>query len=117
MVRVCLLIVFLGSAVMEKCMQRFIQFFTVVEADARMGCTHVSIYMALLSYWKMNRYPSPLIISRKEIMSRAKVRSRHTYNVCMHQLNEYGYIHYLPGYDPTKGSQVFILSPRLSSPY
>lgn len=89
-------------------MELFIQFMNAIEDDARIGATHISLYMVLL-YLHEHSSKNPLTIKRDEIMSRAKIHSRHTYNVGMNQLHEYGYIKYLPSSNPAEGSQVCLL--------
>ena len=45
-------------------------------------------------------------ITRKEILSAGKVKSKATYHKCMKELHEYGYIKYDPTYNPFKGSVI-----------
>jgi hypothetical protein len=89
-------------------MDHFIQFINAIEDDSRIGATHISIYMVLL--YQFEHYQrNPFTIKREEIMFRAKIHARHTYNVCMNQLHEYGYIKYHPSSNPNEGSQVYLL--------
>ena len=89
-------------------MELFIQFMDAIEDDSRIGATHISIYIALLYLWNNSNCKNPISVKRDEIMWRAKIHARHTYNVCMNQLNEYGYIRYLPSSNPNEGSQVYL---------
>jgi len=86
----------------------FTRFIKATEEDSRIGATHISLYMALLFYWNRDQ-KNPFIINRQEIMSLAKIHSRHTYNVCMSQLHDYGYIRYYPSFNPLRGSEVLLL--------
>jgi hypothetical protein len=79
-------------------------FYNAIEEDTRIGSTHISIYMALLQQWNLSGGKSPVEIERKEIIKAAKISARHTYNRCMNELREYGYIRYQPS------SNVFIKS-------
>ena len=81
-------------------------FFTKAENDTRLGTSHVSIYMALLDQFYMQDQKSILIITRVTLMHSAKLRSRHTYNKCMNDLHELGYIVYFPSSKPAEGSKV-----------
>jgi hypothetical protein len=89
-------------------MQLFLQFMNAIEDDARIGSTHITIYMVLL-YQYEHCQRNPLTIKRDLIMWRAKIHSRHTYNVCMNQLHEYGYIKYHPSSCASEGSQVYLI--------
>jgi hypothetical protein len=71
-------------------------FYNAIADDARIGATHISIYMALLQQWNINGGKSPLEIKRPEIMKAAKINARHTYNRCMNNLHDFGYINYEP---------------------
>lgn len=86
----------------------FTQFMKAIEGDGRIGVTHISLYMALLFQWELF-HKNPFLIKREEVMHRAKIHSRHTYNVCMNQLHDYGYINYSPSFDPLHGSQIQLL--------
>lgn len=70
-------------------------FYIMIASDARIGATHVSIYMALLQKWNGEK-ETPLELHRPEIMRAAKISARQTYNKCMNELKQYGYIRYMP---------------------
>jgi hypothetical protein len=69
-------------------------FYCAIEADNRIGTSHISLYMALLQQWNVSGGINPIHVKRDEIMERAKILARHTYNKCMNDLNKYGYIIY-----------------------
>lgn len=71
-------------------------FYKAIADDARIGSTHISIYMALLQQWNINGGSNPVKIEREVIMNAAKVNARQTYNKCINELQEYGYIIYEP---------------------
>jgi hypothetical protein len=52
----------------------------------------------------------PLSVYSKELMRQAKISGMATYHKCMRDLNELGYIRYIPSYNPIQGSQVYILN-------
>jgi hypothetical protein len=79
-----------------------------VADDPRINATHISVYMALLYYWSTANHCSPLLISRSEVMEKAKINSRHTYNQCMNRLHECGYIKYIPSSNPAEKSIVYL---------
>jgi len=83
-------------------------FYEAIADDARIGTTHISLYMALLQQWNLNGGMNPIIIARVTIMKAAKINARYTYNKCMNNLQEYGYITYLPSSNPCSSSTVFL---------
>ena len=83
-------------------------FYEAIEEDARIGTTHISLYMALLQQWNLNGGLNPVIITRTTIMKAAKINARYTYNKCMNNLQEFGYITYLPSSNPFTNSTVYL---------
>jgi hypothetical protein len=71
-------------------------FYEAIEDDVRISPTHISLYMALLQEWNINGGTNPVMIVRSNIMKAAKINARYTYNKCMNNLQEFGYITYLP---------------------
>jgi hypothetical protein len=90
-------------------------FYNAIATDARIGTSHISIYMALLQQWNINSGTGPILVKRNMIMERAKVMARHTYNKCMNDLNNYGYIIYKPALNGSDYSRVF-LNERVTKP-
>lgn len=70
------------------------EFYATAAEDVRMSVTHVSLYLAMVSKWQTEAFPSELIIERKELMRLAKISSRTTYIKCLHDLHEFGYVRY-----------------------
>lgn len=83
-------------------------FYEAIEDDARIGTTHISLYMALLQQWNLNGGMNPIIIARATIMKAAKINARYTYNKCMNNLQEFGYITYLPSSNQFECSIVYL---------
>ena len=84
-------------------------FYEAIEEDVRISTTHISLYMALLQQWNINGGIDPIIcIIRATIMKAAKINARYTYNKCMNNLHEFGYITYLPSYNPFTLSTVYL---------
>ncbi len=81
-------------------------FYLVAADDARIGATHVCLYMAILNQWSMVGGTNPIIINRQAIMRDAKIRSRQTYNKCMNDLQDSGYIKYHPSVNSFRRSTV-----------
>ena len=83
-------------------------FYEAIEEDARIGTTHISLYMALLQQWNLNGGMNPVTITRTVIMKAAKINARYTYNKCMNNLQGFGYIIYLPFSNPFTNSTVYL---------
>ncbi len=83
-------------------------FYQAIADDARIGSTHISIYMALLQQWNINGGKNPVKIERILIMRAAKINARHTYNKCINDLHEFGYILYEPAPNGSVTSRVFL---------
>ncbi len=84
----------------------FTSAFDQIEKDERMMPSHIAIYIVLLNLWSKESFQNPMNITRREILSAGKVKSKATYHKCMKELHEYGYIKYDPTYDPFKGSSI-----------
>ena len=81
-------------------------FFQKSTDDARLRPAHISLYMALFQIWNLNRFEESMTIFRNELMKISKISSNATYHKCITELCEFGYIDYLPSYNPLKGSMV-----------
>jgi hypothetical protein len=82
-------------------------FYNAIEADVRINTTHISLYIALLQQWNLAGGKNPLTIKRDVIMNAAKINARHTYNKCINDLQEFGYITYLPSSNQFTNSTVY----------
>lgn len=86
--------------------QHLAGFYELIARDDRLTTAHVSLYMALFQFWNLNRFQNPISISRNEMMEISKIGSTNTYTKCLKELDSYGYIQYLPSFNPLKGSTV-----------
>lgn len=71
-------------------------FYSAIKEDARIGASHISVYMALFQQWNEGGGINPIKIERGVIMKASKISARFTYNKCMNELQEFGYIIYKP---------------------
>jgi len=71
-------------------------FFLAIEKDFRISTTHIAIYAALLQFRVDSGFINPIQAYRYEIMKIAKITGPVTYHKCMRELNDYGYISYVP---------------------
>ena len=81
-------------------------FYDKIQQDDRLNPTHISLYLALFQFWNLNHFQNPISISRNEMMRLSKISALGTYHKCIKQLQEFGYIEYLPSFNPYKGSLV-----------
>lgn len=88
--------------------ERLMDFYEATSEDTRIGMAHITLYVALLRQWKLNQYENPVCISRKEVMRAARMSSLQTYYKSLHELEEYGYVRFVPSFNPTIKSQVYL---------
>lgn len=83
-------------------------FFDAIADDTRISATHISLYVSLWNDWNMKGGLNPFAIERDTIMKTAKISARRTYHRCMNNLQEYGYIKYLPASNSFTQSMVYL---------
>ena len=83
-------------------------FYEAIEDDVRISTTHISLYMSLLQDWNLAGGRNLLSIERALIIKAAKINARYTYNKCMNNLQEFGYITYLPSSNQFTNSTVYL---------
>ena len=88
--------------------------FSQLSNDDRVTVWHVCVYMAIFFRWQENACRNPVSVTRREIMRLAHIGSIATYHKYIRQLQDFGYLEYLPSYDPALGSQVYIRSSVMS---
>jgi hypothetical protein len=86
-----------------------VMFYQCVKEDYRIGATHISLYGALYYFFIISDFQNPLPIKRKLVMECAKICGLATYHKCIKDLKEFGYIEYLPSFNPSKNSLVYFL--------
>ncbi len=69
-------------------------FYERILADARIGTTHICLFMAFYQLWNLNGWRNPVLIKRHEVMELAKIGSTATYHKCLRQLIECGFVFY-----------------------
>lgn len=84
------------------------KFYNSIADDARLGASHISLYMALLQQWNLSGGTNPIKVSRNQIMKAAKIQSRDTFNRHINALCEYGYISYQPAVNAYVQSKIII---------
>jgi len=90
--------------------QQLTDFYSATRNDPRIGATHISVYMALFQFYNLNNFQNPIQIKRTLVMEAAKINGLATFHKCIKDLHEYGYIQYIPSYNPAINSLVFMLN-------
>ena len=83
-------------------------FFDKIQNDEQLNPTHISLYLALFQFWNLNLFRNPISISRNEMMKLSIISAYGTYHKCIKELHQFGYIEYLPSFNPYKGSLVHL---------
>lgn len=84
-------------------------FMNMVREDPRIGPSHISLFMAILIAYRSQEYRMPVSVYSRDLMKQAKISASGTYHRCMRDLKEYGYIKYVPSYNPILGSLIYLL--------
>jgi hypothetical protein len=92
-----------------KTLQPLSDFFKAIEKDYRISVTHIGIYAALLQFRADRGLINPIQAYRHEIMKIAKITGPVTYHKCIRELNEYGYISYLPKRNRNQRSTIYFI--------
>lgn len=87
----------------------FKDFLNAVTGDPRLGPLHISLYAAILHFYNVQEERVPVSVFGKDLMLYAKISSNNTYHRIIRELHQYGYIHYVPSYNPVLGSLIYPL--------
>ena len=74
--------------------------------DERLNTAHIGLFTGLFVHWQRNAFVSPFGITRKAVMAYSRIASIATYHKCIRELNDFGYLRYVPSFHPKKGSLV-----------
>lgn len=80
-----------------------------ITSDANLTTSHIGVCTALMVAWINNGLKSPFNVSRKGLMTAARIKSTTTYHKVIADLASLKYVKYEPSYHPAKGSQMHIL--------
>lgn len=93
--------------------QQMKDFFSAIPDDPRLGAYHISLYMSLYHHWLLSDCKEPMQINRRDIMKTAKISGIATYHRCIRELHNYGYIRYMPSYNPVCSTKVFMINNKV----
>lgn len=85
------------------------RFYAAIIEDPRIGTTHISLYMALFHFYNLNEFHNPIEITRTSVMKVAKISGLATYHKTIKDLQQFGYIVYIPSYNPSINTRVELL--------
>lgn len=80
-------------------------FMSVVRTDARISTTACCLYLVLLYFLKRENGLGQVMMSRSEVLQILKI-CRTTFQRSIKELEDIGYIEYLPSFNPFLGSVV-----------
>lgn len=83
--------------------------------DDRLNPSHISLYMALFQEWNSSRFAKEFFVNRREIMLVAKIGSKSTYHRCVVDMDQWGYLTYIPSNNPYKGSKIRMTNIRIKN--
>jgi hypothetical protein len=69
-------------------------FLDAAATDGRLQPTHITVFLALLVEWRNNNFDQPFPLKRPEVIRRAMISSRSTYQRRIQELRDFGYISY-----------------------
>lgn len=75
--------------------------------DPRIGPSHISMYVAFLQIREDNENREPIIVTREQVMSLARIGATSTYHRILKDLTDQGYVKYEGRHD-RKGSKVYL---------
>lgn len=85
------------------------RFYIMMKEDNRITTTHISLFMALFERWNEVGFEGPVHFRRGEIMELAKINGLATYHKAIKDLSQFGYIRYIPSYNPAKDNLAYLL--------
>lgn len=84
------------------------EFLRAIRSDARIGANHISVYAALVQTGFEQGCYAPVLTARQELMVKAKILGTATYHKYVSDLNDFGYICYIPSFNHRKKSKFFL---------
>jgi len=81
----------------------------LLSTDNRISVWHMGMYVAILQLWYQGGYKNPVAVTRRKILGLSHIGNIVTYHKCIKELEQYGYIRYVPSYHPINGSMVHLI--------
>ena len=83
-------------------------FFDKAASDARIGTSHISLYLAIVSLWQSQGGQKPVALFARQIMNPAKISSSATYVKLLRDLCDGGYLSFEPSFYKRQPSKVHV---------
>jgi hypothetical protein len=83
-----------------------VAFYRLIPENEALTPFHISLYHALFHEWNNARFDSQFRIIRNDIMDFARIGSANTYRQCLHDLNRWNYLDYLPSQSKYRPSTI-----------
>ncbi|MBS1528800.1 MAG: hypothetical protein JSU01_00710 [Bacteroidetes bacterium] len=84
------------------------EFLQAIQSDVRIGANHISVYAALVQIGFEQGSYTPVLTARHELMVKSKILGKATYHKYVGDLNDFGYIRYIPSFNHRKKSKFFL---------
>lgn len=84
-------------------------FMTRAKADPRISPLHLGLFLVLLHCRHNQACINHIYIFARDLMPLTKISSTITYHRTIRELNAYGYIRYVPSFNPVPGSLVYFM--------
>ena len=85
------------------------EFMKLIGEDPRIGPSHISLFLAVLYYYREQDFKMPVTIYGRELRKQARI-SAVTYHKCLQDLIESKCIVYEPSYNPEYGSLIYLVT-------
>ena len=83
-------------------------FLSIAAEDPRISPAHIALYLVLHTCWIGQSCVSPIQAAKRDIMRLSKISSNATYYRHLKDLNDSGYIKYVPVYHRYAKSLIYI---------
>ena len=88
----------------------FVVHLNSIVRDERITVWHMAMVFGIMQLATSVDLQAPIYISRKKVMRLSHIKNIVTYHKCIKELQQFGYIRYIPSYHPAIGSQVYLLN-------
>jgi len=89
----------------------FRQLLQSISRDSRITVWHLAVVFGVIQLSVCDDLSEPILVSRRQVMYLARISSISTYHKCMKELQDYGYIVYLPSFHPGIRSRIYFQFP------
>ncbi|ASW73912.1 hypothetical protein IQ37_18220 [Chryseobacterium piperi] len=87
---------------------KWLNFFNLIANDPRLNVWHLALLSALVQLAYLQNEPRIIRVSRSRLMALSHIRTLPTYHKYFKELQDFGYVKYIPSYHPGYRSTVEI---------